>query len=121
MSARYIVREGSPGGERVLAERESDAGALMRRDELRAACGSGRLVFDAIDTHATDPPESGELEWCERCGIGPVLASAGECFICEPRAELERNRSRPCPRCGAQMVVDGGEPHCAACGHEGDR
>lgn len=81
---RYIVREGSRGGERELVSFATPAEALERRDVYREAAGEGRaVVFDAIDTDAVDPPESGELDWCPACGK-PELASRlaiGECAM----------------------------------------
>lgn len=77
MSDRYILREGSRGGERILAQSDDPKPLLDRRDELvdRAAAALGpRVILDVIDTDATDPPETGVMERCPGCGE-PRLAS----------------------------------------------
>jgi hypothetical protein len=81
---RYLLREGSPGGERVLMSAREPVKPLDLRDELRAHYGPakiGRRVFDVIDTDATDPPESGAVGRCVGCGE-PVLESQEVCADC---------------------------------------
>jgi hypothetical protein len=86
---RFVVREGSRGGERELASFGSPAEALERRDLYRKAAGDRRaLVFDAIDTDAVDLDSPGILERCDECG-GPTLAADGLCNECD---RLEQRR-----------------------------
>lgn len=121
---RYALEEGSPGGGRTLAYYADPADALVRRDALRRINPGGRVCFAVIDSDAVDGSpdarQSGELDWCEICGAEPALASAQGCPGClERAAEIDRNRSRPCPAgCGTQMAVDAGVAACAVCGHE---
>lgn len=74
VSARYVLREGSRGGERILGQGDDPGPLLDRRDDQREVFPANRRVFDVIDTDATDPPESGVVERCPECGT-PVLAS----------------------------------------------
>lgn len=71
---RYILREGSRGGERVLARSGDPAELLERRDKLRAGTSPRSLALDVLDLEAVDPPESGIVERCPACGH-PILAS----------------------------------------------
>lgn len=75
MTARYVLREGSRGGERYIAVADDAVDLFGMRDHLRQQFSSRSRVFDVIDTDATDPPESGIVEQCITCGR-PFLASA---------------------------------------------
>lgn len=74
MEGPFILREGSPGGERYLGEYTDAAEALRRRDWLRRGADSRRFIFDVLGRD-TDPPETGEIDWCEGCGEAAVLKS----------------------------------------------
>lgn len=74
MSDRYLLREGSRGGERILAQSPDPEPLFDRLDELKESASPWARVIDVIDTDATDPPESGVVERCPECGT-PVLAS----------------------------------------------
>lgn len=69
--ARYVIREGSRGGERYLAQ-GNDPGLLLDMQARLERDTAYRI--DVIDTEATDPPETGEMVRCPECGA-PVLAS----------------------------------------------
>jgi hypothetical protein len=62
---RYVLREGSPGGERDLVAADQPRGLLMDRDRMRAHAErrSLRRVYDVIDTDAVDLDEHGYVEW----------------------------------------------------------
>jgi hypothetical protein len=71
---RYVLREGSRGGERILADAIEPDLLFERLDELMAERHPPERRLDVIDTDATDPPESGVMERCPGCGV-PTLAS----------------------------------------------
>lgn len=75
---RYAVTVGTPGGAFDLCTEDDAAKALRVRDLARGDTRSRRVVF-VTDTDAVDPPQSGEIDWCENCGLVPVFASAGTC------------------------------------------
>lgn len=77
----FYVREGSPGGERSMGDYGDALEALARRDYLRSQ-PHGRRVY-AVIGRDTDPPETGEVEWCEGCERVAVLASAELCDACD--------------------------------------
>lgn len=72
--ARFVLREGSRGGERILGQGDEPGALLELRDQLRERHSRFSRRFDVIDTEATDPPESGEMDRCPDCGE-PMLAS----------------------------------------------
>lgn len=98
MSARFVIREGSMGGEHDAGAGDDPGTLLKRRDWLRRGTDPRRFVFDVIDTESVDPPETGVVEWCEICEVTPMLASQEECLHCQGLPALkgeDLHRSTP--------------------------
>lgn len=77
MTARYVLREGSRGGERYIAVADDASDLLPLRDRLREKVSSRHAVYDVIDTDATDPPETGIVDVDPTSGA-PALQSVIE-------------------------------------------
>lgn len=83
MEGPFYLRIGTPGGE-MDGGRFSDPVAALRQRDFRSG-GPGKWVYQVL-SRDTDPPETGEVEWCEGgCGT-PVLASQGLCGECDAEA-----------------------------------
>lgn len=94
MRPRFLLREGSPGGERELARYDEPEEALQDRDDLRIVQGGLRRVFDVIDLEHVDLGSPGLIDWCERCGekraaIWRRFEGLPLCGVCTAEAEAE--------------------------------
>lgn len=65
MAGRYVLREGSPGGERDLG-RDDDPEVLLACIDVMEI--PRRRVVDVIDTDAVDQDEAGVVIRCPGCG-----------------------------------------------------
>lgn len=81
MRGPYTLHVGTPGGDGEVGVFADPYEALRERDERQAKVGS-RIRPYYVVSDDTDPPESGEVEWCEDCGSTAVLKSHGVCNDC---------------------------------------
>lgn len=80
MEGPFYLRIGTPGGELSGGEYRTAHNALTIRD-VRAKTNP-RWVCQVL-SRDTDPPETGEVDWCAGCGREPVLTSVEFCRACQ--------------------------------------
>lgn len=88
MQGPYRLMVGTPAGADEVSQHENPLDALRERTRLRGE-GPNHLRIYFVLSDDTDPPETGEVEWCNGCGDEACLASQDICELCEAEQTME--------------------------------
>jgi hypothetical protein len=84
MNGPYRVMRADRSGEDELAKSSDPEKALIARDAMhKHPNAQRRAVSYRVLSDDVDPPESGEVEWCQACLAVAVLGSTETCAECD--------------------------------------